>query len=50
MRSVSIGTDNGIFEGKIMLYVNDTIHLELLINKLRKVNGIVKVIRFDTKE
>ena len=50
MRSISIDTDNGIFEGKIMLYVNDTIHLELLINKLRKVNGIVKVIRFDTKE
>jgi GTP pyrophosphokinase len=50
MRSVSIDTEDGIFEGKIMLYVNDTIHLELLINKLRKVNGIVKVIRFDTKE
>jgi len=50
MRSVSIDTDNGIFEGKIMLYVNDTIHLELLINKMRKVNGIVKVIRFDAKE
>lgn len=50
MRSVAIDTDNGIFEGKIMLYVNDTIHLELLINKLRKVNGIVKVIRFDSKE
>jgi GTP diphosphokinase / guanosine-3',5'-bis(diphosphate) 3'-diphosphatase len=50
MRSLSVDTDNGIFEGKIMLYVNDTIHLELLINKLRKVNGIVKVIRFDTKE
>ena len=50
MRSIAIETDNGIFEGRIMLYVNDTIHLELLINKLRKVNGIVKVIRFDTKE
>ncbi len=50
MRSISIDTEDGIFEGKIMLYVNDTIHLELLTNKLRKVNGIVKVIRFDTKE
>jgi len=50
MRSISIETDSGIFEGRIMLYVNDTIHLELLINKLRKINGIVKVIRFDTKE
>ncbi len=49
MRSISIDTEDGIFEGKIMLYVNDTIHLELLINKLRKVNGVVKVTRFDTK-
>jgi GTP pyrophosphokinase len=50
MKNIIIDTENGIFEGRIMLYVNDTIHLELLINKLRKVNGIVKVIRFDAKD
>jgi GTP pyrophosphokinase len=50
MKNIIIDTENGIFEGKIMLFVNDTVHLELLINKLRKVNGIVKVIRFDAKE
>lgn len=47
MSSMSIYTDSGIFEGEIMLYVNDTRHLEHLIQKLQQVEGIVKVNRFD---
>ncbi len=50
MRSMSIDTDTGIFEGEIMLYVNDTRHLDVLIKKLLKVEGVVKVNRFDSKE
>ncbi|MBT1706318.1 RelA/SpoT family protein [Chryseosolibacter indicus] len=50
MSSMSIHTDSGIFEGEIMLYVNDTRHLEQLINKLKIVEGVVKVSRFDSKE
>lgn len=50
MSSMSIYTDTGIFEGEIMLYVNDTRHLEQLIGKLEKVEGVVKVSRFDSKE
>lgn len=50
MSSMSIHTDSGIFEGEIMLYVNDTRHLEQLIQKLQQVEGIVKVNRFDSKE
>lgn len=50
MSSMSIHTDSGIFEGEIMLYVNDTRHLEHLIQKLQQVEGIVKVSRFDSKE
>jgi GTP diphosphokinase / guanosine-3',5'-bis(diphosphate) 3'-diphosphatase len=49
MSSMSIHTDSGIFEGEIMLYVNDTRHLEHLIQKLQGVEGIVKVSRFDSK-
>jgi GTP pyrophosphokinase len=41
-------TDAGIFEGEIMLYVNDTRHLEELIDKLKNVEGVVKVARFDS--
>jgi GTP diphosphokinase / guanosine-3',5'-bis(diphosphate) 3'-diphosphatase len=50
MSSMSIHTDSGIFEGEIMLYVNDTRHLEQMIGKLRSVEGVVKVSRFDSKE
>jgi GTP pyrophosphokinase len=50
MSSMSIHTDFGIFEGEIMLYVNDTRHLEQLIEKLRGVEGVEKVNRFDSKE
>jgi len=50
MSSMSFHTDSGIFEGEIMLYVNDTRHLEQLMHKLEKVEGVVKVSRFDSKE
>jgi GTP pyrophosphokinase len=49
MSSISFKTDQGIFSGEIMLYVNDTRHLEVLIEKLEKVEGVVKVSRFDSK-
>lgn len=49
MSSLSFSTDQGIFKGEIMLYVNDTRHLDLLISKLEKVEGVVKVSRFDSR-
>lgn len=48
MRSMSIDTDSGIFAGEIMLYVNDTHHLDVLISNLNKVEGVVKVSRFES--
>ena len=48
MRSISIDTEENIFEGKIMLFVNDTGHLEQLMQKLEMVEGVVKVDRYDT--
>lgn len=49
MSSISFKTDLGIFRGEIMLYVNDTRHLEVLISKLEKVEGVVTVSRFDSR-
>jgi len=49
MSSLSFNTDHGIFNGVIKLYVNDTRHLTLLISKLEKVEGVVKVSRFDSE-
>jgi len=45
MRSLSINTEGGIFEGDIRLYVEDTSHLDKLVRKLEKVKGVVKVSR-----
>ena len=35
MKSVSFESNDGVFEGKIMLYVNDTKHLFDLIKELK---------------
>jgi GTP pyrophosphokinase len=48
MSSIAFRSNQGIFDGEIMLYVNDTRHLDLLIKKLEKVEGVVKVSRFDS--
>ncbi len=49
IRSVSFETDNGIFDGNIMLYVNDTKQLDVLISKLERINGVVNVSRYELK-
>ncbi len=48
IRSISIDTDDGSFEGTISIFVNDTNHLELLIKKLEKVKGIISVKRLES--
>ncbi len=48
MRSISIESNDGIFEGTIMLFVNDTDHLLKLIKKLKSVTGILTVNRMDS--
>ncbi len=48
MRSLSIDSTDGIFEGKIMVYVHDTEQLETLIQKLKELDGILSVTRSDS--
>jgi GTP pyrophosphokinase len=48
MRSITVDSDNGIFEGTIMVYVNDTEHLDNLIKRLKMVKGVTSVNRFDS--
>jgi GTP diphosphokinase / guanosine-3',5'-bis(diphosphate) 3'-diphosphatase len=45
MKSISFESNDGVFEGKITMYVTDTKHLNELIVKLKKVNGIKKIER-----
>jgi GTP pyrophosphokinase len=48
MRSISVVSNDGMFEGNIMVFVNDTKHLETLMRKLLQVKGVLKVSRFDS--
>jgi GTP diphosphokinase / guanosine-3',5'-bis(diphosphate) 3'-diphosphatase len=45
MRSINFETNDGVFEGTLKLYVNDTNHLLVLMDKLKKVAGVIKVKR-----
>ncbi len=45
MRSITITTEGGIFEGEIELYVSDTQHIDHLNDKLIDVPGVVSVRR-----
>jgi GTP pyrophosphokinase len=50
MRSINFDTDDGLFEGTIMIYVHDTKHLNHLISNLKKVKGVNNVERIDEKQ
>jgi GTP pyrophosphokinase len=50
MRSISIDSNEGLFEGTIMLFVRDTEHLKKLMTKLGQVNGILSVSRMDSNQ
>jgi len=45
IRSIFMDTEDGIFEGNVKVYVNDTTHLTDLMEKLRNVNGVNSVSR-----
>lgn len=47
IRKFCLGTEDGVFDGFIDLYVNDMGDLEKLIKKLQKIEGIQSVIRTD---
>jgi guanosine-3',5'-bis(diphosphate) 3'-pyrophosphohydrolase len=47
MQSISFESNDGIFEGEVMLFVHDTDHLSSLIDKLKNVPGVLTVVRID---
>lgn len=47
MRSISIESNNGLFEGTIKVFVNDVKHLEMLLYKIMKIKGVIKATRTD---
>ncbi|MBB2950470.1 MULTISPECIES: RelA/SpoT family protein [Sphingobacterium] len=49
IRSLSITSNEGIFEGHIMVFVNDTEQLENLMKTLKQVRGITTVSRYESE-
>ena len=47
IKKFCLGSEDGVFEGYIDLYVNDMADLEKLVRKLEKIEGIQSVIRTD---
>jgi GTP diphosphokinase / guanosine-3',5'-bis(diphosphate) 3'-diphosphatase len=47
IRSISVESDAGTFEGTVMLYVHDTKHLNKLIKNLMRIDGVEQAFRFD---
>lgn len=47
MRSISFETKDGLFEGNIMVYVQDTNHLNDLMVKLKGIPGVINVTRIN---
>ncbi len=45
MRSIHFDTDDGLFEGTLMVYVHDTKHLNHLVQNLKKIKGVRMVER-----
>ena len=47
IRSITISTDDGVFEGNLVLFVHDLDHLRSLIDRIKRIEGIHGVYRFE---
>ncbi|SMO70436.1 RelA/SpoT family protein [Gracilimonas mengyeensis] len=47
MKSINVNSDSGMFEGIITLYVDGISHLNRIMKKLEKVEGVKNVLRYE---
>lgn len=47
MRSLSVESKDGMFEGVLKIFVSDIKHLEGLLRRFMTINGVLKAVRFD---
>jgi GTP pyrophosphokinase len=50
IRSISIESEEGVFEGIVKLYVMDIDQLDTLINNIKKLEGVINIKRMETEE
>ncbi len=49
MRAISFEAKDGIFQGKVVVLVHDTMHLSSLMDKLKAVDGVLTVDRIESE-
>ena len=47
IRSITVDSDDGVFEGTIVCYVSDLEHLRRVIERIKRIDGIHGVYRFE---
>lgn len=47
IRSITVDSQDGVFEGTLVLYVSDLKHLQRLIQRINRIDGIQGVYRFE---
>lgn len=47
MKSINVSSEDGLFEGSLILYVQDINHLDRIIREIKKIPGIKEAYRFD---
>ena len=50
IRSITVDSEDGVFEGSIVMYVSDLAHLHRLIKRVKRIEGIHGVYRFEEGE
>lgn len=50
MKSISFESNDGVYEGIIMLYVTDSVQLEIVINKMLAIDGVESINRFEVED
>jgi GTP diphosphokinase / guanosine-3',5'-bis(diphosphate) 3'-diphosphatase len=47
MKSINVSSEGGMFEGILTVYVSDLKHLENIINRLERIDGVKNVMRYE---
>jgi GTP pyrophosphokinase/guanosine-3',5'-bis(diphosphate) 3'-pyrophosphohydrolase len=47
MKSINVNSDGGLFEGTLMVMVEDISHLEKVIQKIQRIQGVKQAYRFE---
>jgi len=47
MKSINVNSDEGMFEGTLIIYVEDISHLEKVIKRLQRIPGVKQAYRFE---